>query len=888
MKHQFIFFIILFLILNINELYAQNCVIHGYVSLFDSAEREGIMIQLLDTPAIKLLQFRTTDSTGHFKFNAVKKGFYKIHVSQFGYNSIQVLLQCDQTDIDLKTLQLEALSVNLEEISVIDKVYRMKKSGDTTIFNIKAFETGSEQSVSDIIIKIPGFSMNGTQYFFQNKSIKKVLIDGKDIADENHVELTDALHYNRIQDIRIIENYHDYFQPYKENQKKEIALDIITNAKYKNKYQGTLNTNWGYKNIHDILGNIINTSDKNAFRIILRSSNTGKGLIENSVNNIVKEVENNKFFNGSHQLLSQMSADPNRDLEIGNYFNLNNHYAKIAYDAKYRKTHRLKSNLVIQTLTGTQDILSSRQFFSDISSIQDFYQLNKQNILMATLDNHLSFSISPSSNIELNIPIFFKADNLNTSEEGSLTNIPYKNENNHNTNQFSITPVYKFHKNFKNGITLSIAGKNKYIIDSGNLNIYSKDSIAGAFIFDAKKHLFQSSQINTYTSFNLNNQVRLRKKIRYFELQYNIAWQKNFENISNTSDYEFTSPFIGSEKLAFSSLTHSIMSIYDKKSFRLVFGLLYAHSSFNGISGTNKNDFFRPNILLMYRINSKWNISTSYTAKLYQPSIIQVNSLQTLHGQLNLWEGGLSIQDVGILETYNFSLFREFEIGEETTFFNATFSINPKSTEIHPVYGFESFFQIKSFQLLEKENQIRLQLFYSKKMEHWSYTLNIAGYKSTLNMDEGVIKDNNFTTDLVINYLKIKNIRVSSGVDIKISNRSNTFSKATNIHLRPRLSIALFRGMFQGRIWYQLMYNEISRSKNLYHVLNLEASRKKLMKNFELNIKVHDVLNIIPGTISLTTFNPIFIHTRTYKSFPGQVSLGLKWYFSPNNLYARE
>ncbi len=874
------------LIVSFSQLYAQNCNLSGYASLVDSDHKEGIMIQLLDTTATKLLQFRTTDSTGYFKFNNVKKGFYKIYITQFGYKSIQVLEQCNQADIDLKNIQLTPLSINLEEISVIDKVYRMKKSGDTTIFNIKAFESGSEQSVSDIIMKIPGFSISGTQYFFQNKSIKKILIDGKDIADDDHIEFTDALHYNRIEDVRIIENYHDSFKPYKEKQENEIALDIKTKTKYKNKYQGTLSANWGYKNIYDILGTLINTRNKDAFRLVTGCSNTGKGFIEDNINSIVTDVENDILFNSSkHRLLSQMNTQLSNDLtETSNYFDLNNHYAKLAYDTKIAKKYRLKSSLVLRRLTGSQDILSSRQFFSDTSSLQNFSQLSNQNILTAFSDNYLSIAINPSTNFEVNIPISFKENILNTSEDGLFKNASYQNKNNHDINQFSVNPIYKFHKNFANGITLSLFGTNKYIINSNNLNIFSRDIIAGAFIFDTEESLFLSNQTSTYTAYNFNNHVRLRKKIENIDFQYNAAWEKNSENISNTSDYEFNSPFVGKEYLELTNLTHSLISTYDKKSFRLALGLLYAHSIFKGTLGDAKNIFLRPHVLIMYRINSKWNISTSYSTKLYQPSIIQVNSLRTLQGQLDIWEGGVDIQDIGMIETYNFSLFREFEIGEETTFFNMTFSINPKSKEIHPIYNFDSFFQVKSFQLLKKENQIRFYLFYSKKLKHWSFNLNLRADKSALIIEDNVIKDKTFTTNFVINYLKLKNIKISSGIDVRFSSRVNVFSEALNVYLRPRLSVEFNKNMLQGRIWYQLMYNKINNSKNYYHILNFEVSRKKLIKNFELNIKIYDILNIIPSRVSFTTFNSIFIQTDTYISFPGQILLGLKWYFSPKNL----
>ncbi len=872
-KYLFILFLVF------SKLFAQNCGLSGYVYLADSDHQEGIMIQLLDTTATKLFQFRTTDSTGHFKFDNLKKGFYKVYITQFGYSGNQILVQCNQANIELKNLQLMPLSVNLEEISVIDKMYKLKKSGDTTIFNIKAFESGSEQSVTDIVGKIPGFTVNGTKYFFQNKPIKKVLIDGKDVADDNHIEFTDAIHYETVEDLRIIEHYSDSYQPYKDRQDNEIVLDIKIKAKYKNQYQGTLYVNGGYNKIYDATANLVNTNNKTAFRVVVASSNANKNTENTDITSIIEDVENNILFKGNHYLLSQVDDSQNIDFNNENFFTLNSNHVKIALDTKVHEKYRLKSNLMIRGLSGSQNAFSERHFISDISSTQNFSQLNTQNIWMTSSNNHLAIAFNSSTNVEVDIPISLAGDITNASEDGAFMGTSYNNRSAHSAKHFSIIPIYRFHKTFPNKITLSIFGRNGYTLDSGNLSIFSKDSIAGAFLFDPVKSLFLTDQNNIYKSYSFNNQARLRKKIQNIDFQYNVSFGKNTENITNTSKYTFDSPFIGREKLEFTNFTHSLRAMYDKRPFRFVLGLIYAYSNIEIREDNKDNNFFRPNILLMYRLNSKWNISSSYSTKIYQPSILQINNLQTLYSQLSVWEGDAGIQDVGVIETCNFSLFKTFEIGEETSFFNMTFSFNPKITEILPVYNFDSFFQIKSYQVLEKENQLRFQLFYNKKFRLWNYNINFIVSESKLNIEENITQDKTFTTTFLVNYLKFKNIRISSGIDIRLSARQNNLSNSLNVYLRPRVSVGFDQGMFQGRIWYQLIYNQINTAKNSYHVLNFELARKKVMKNFELNVALYDILNTTSTNVNATTFNPVYIQTDTYRSFPGQILAGLKWYF---------
>lgn len=863
----------------ISKLAAQTCQFSGQVALADNEDRAGIMVQLLDTTANRLFQFRTTDSTGYFKFSNLKKGPYKIRITQFGYQDTVLLAHCKAADIAFKPLQLKPLSINLEGISVIDKAILMKKSGDTTIFNLKAIETGSEQSVSDIMRKIPGFSINGSQYLFQNQPIKKVLIDGKDIADNDHLEFTDAIHYKTVEDIRVIENYSGAYQPYPDQKENEIAMDITLKATYKNKYQGTLSMLGGYNHIYDVAVTVLRAGQKTAFKVLFSSTNSDKNISQFDVSNIVREASNDILFKSRHHLVSQMNHPQDLDLYAANFYRLNYHSVKAAMDSRLSKKSTLKSNASLRRLNGRQDIQGIRQFFSDISSSQNYAQSNTQSTWLVSLDNYLSIAFDTSANLEIEWPVHFKGSIQRNSENGIFFKTSYQNENEHNDNAFYTQPIYKFHKTFSNKLTLSVFGRNGFLINSGARDISSKDSIAGMSVFDPENSLFQTNQTQAYVARYFNNQIRLRKKVQDFDIQYNLCFEKNSENLTNESSYSFSSPFIGTEKLAFTNLTHSLRTMYDKRPFKFGLGLVYAHTNIQTAEDREENQFFRPNLFFLYRLNSKWNISSSYVSSFYQASLLQVNSLQTLVSQFNLWEGDASIRDIAASDAYNFSLFRSFEIGEEATLFNSMISFIPKSTEIHPVYEVESFYQVKSYQLLRKRDQIRLQFQYNKKYRTWNYDLHFSAGQSALEVEEGNIEDNYLAGSAGFNYFQLKYFKISSKIDVSISERESGLSKSLNLYVRPVVSLSFERKLFQGTIWYQLRYNQIAGGVNTYHGLNAEFSRKKAWKNFELNLKFYDVLNLVSANLDFTTFNPMFIQTDTYRSFPGQILAGVKWYF---------
>ena len=64
----------------------------------------------------------------------------------------------------------------------------MKNQNDTIFYNIQKFKDGSERNVEDVLAKLPGVTVDkGTgKIKYQGKEIKKILLDGDDLTDNNY------------------------------------------------------------------------------------------------------------------------------------------------------------------------------------------------------------------------------------------------------------------------------------------------------------------------------------------------------------------------------------------------------------------------------------------------------------------------------------------------------------------------------------------------------------------------------------------------------------------------------------------------------------------------------------------------------------------------------
>jgi hypothetical protein len=341
---------------------------------------------------------------------------------------------------------------------------------------------------------------------------------------------------------------------------------------------------------------------------------------------------------------------------------------------------------------------------------------------------------------------------------------------------------------------------------------------------------------------------------------------------------------VGNEEMSSGAIIHAIKIKYDKRPIRVIIGGVFSavnlkRKPFEEEIETRDNVYLRPNLLFLYKLGSKWNFSTSYTANITPPSLLQSMDIQFLKSQFGLRTGKISLQEFAINEAYTFSLFREFEIGERATLFNSSISFLPKASEFYPIYGFQSFYQTQSFQLALKGQQKRLQFFFSQKFRNWNYSLRLTASQSKYSLEDVDLEDQMINSSIVFNYVILKKAKFSLGFDARISDRTNGTSKTLNTNIWPRGSVSLDKGYFHGWLGYQLIQNRIEGKISSYQIVNMEFSRKKIWKNFELNFRINDLLNLRSTKVSVTGFTPIYIQTDSYRTISGQVLGGVKWYF---------
>lgn len=129
-------------------------------ALADEQQSSGISIQVLYSEEGTLADFCITDSSQVCNFEDLKKGDYQIRAKFFGYQDTSVVISLERgSDLKLDFV-LEPVAYNLPNVSVIDKIIGLRKRGDTLQYNLKAYTSGTEQNLGDILNQLPGMQVD--------------------------------------------------------------------------------------------------------------------------------------------------------------------------------------------------------------------------------------------------------------------------------------------------------------------------------------------------------------------------------------------------------------------------------------------------------------------------------------------------------------------------------------------------------------------------------------------------------------------------------------------------------------------------------------------------------------------------------------------------------
>jgi hypothetical protein len=271
--------LLLLIVLNPIILFGQNNkTINGKIQNAKNEPIPNATIKILSNDSTGLVKaFKYANENGVFSIivpEISKTSFkYYLQISSLGYINYNILIDsvlCSKPHVFV----LQPQTKDLPEVHV-KADNPITKRGDTTSFKVAAFVKGNENTIADLINRLPGLQVNeGGTISYNGKPIDAVLLEDDDLFGSNYGNLINNGSVSGIEKVEVIENY-------KNKAKLENNLttgkQTVLNLKYKglglrNFGQATL----GYapnSNLHDARLNLT-TLSKKAKAVTVGNKNT--------------------------------------------------------------------------------------------------------------------------------------------------------------------------------------------------------------------------------------------------------------------------------------------------------------------------------------------------------------------------------------------------------------------------------------------------------------------------------------------------------------------------------------------------------------------------------------------------------------------------------------
>lgn len=382
------------------------------------------------------------------------------------------------------------LKQKIESLStvVIKSDEKMKINRDTIAYRIEAYKNGSEKTVEDMLKKLPGIEVadDGTIRAL-GQPIKKILIEGDDLANTNYKVISKNLDVSVLKSIDIVSNYQEnpVLKQFLNSQ------DVVINLKLKNSKKS----------------------------ILFGKLELGLGVKERYNADINLGLINSKFKFLNLGFLNNVGKT------AGSQYNSFNYNASGFND--FDKTYEVKLSSLIDINGGDAEIDDKN--YIENKSFSNSFLLNKK----------------LSENAKLRNTLFVYKDDFDKNVNGNYTyiiepeSISFSEKKTYQINQFDIgndieitySPSEEAYINFKNKINISSnTDTNKIIFD--DIDVINQHLDEDLKSFDSQ---LQYTQKTKKGAFVLDNYMGIKNSDQKFTITPNTLTVG--ENGSSTSLY---------------------------------------------------------------------------------------------------------------------------------------------------------------------------------------------------------------------------------------------------------------------------------------------------------------------------------------------------------------
>ena len=232
--------VVLFLFFQ-SVLFSQEIKLFGIIKDNQNRSVSSASVVVLDNNE-NTLGYCYSEENGNYNLVFDKPSANNIMVlfSSLGYTKKEITVDLTSKKEFYLTVELEEKIEALNEI-VIASDKKIKIDHDTTTIKIAKFGNNTEQTVEDILKKLPGIEvLKDGSIKAHGKSIDKLLVEGEDIFDNNYKMLSKNLDAKVLDAVQILDNYEDNPILKKMSNSDKVALNLKLKKDKQNVWFGNI------------------------------------------------------------------------------------------------------------------------------------------------------------------------------------------------------------------------------------------------------------------------------------------------------------------------------------------------------------------------------------------------------------------------------------------------------------------------------------------------------------------------------------------------------------------------------------------------------------------------------------------------------------------------
>ena len=806
------------------------------------------------------IAFSITDERGRYRLELIKGRTYNLTVSYMGFKPYR--FEVDSLSINkTKNIILKLNSEQLDEV-VISYQIPVSVREDTITYRAKAFVTGEERKLKDVLKKLPGVEVDKNGLVtVRGKKITKMLVEGKEFFGGNAKLAVENIPADAVKDIVVIDNYNKvgFLKDLVEND--EMAMDIKLKENKKRFVFGDVIGGGGNNKHYVAQANLFYYSPKTNLSYIGNLNDIGykaftfKDYLEFQGGITKAMKESRSFFNTSQSNFAEFFENPDYQSNVSKFSALN-----------WRQTIHPKLDFSMYGLfsnnsTKRKEIALNQYLNDDVVYLTENRKNKQKNDKLYGMGKlAIAYNPNPKESIEYNLfSKLSKFDYLEFIETQTDTNSNYITTEK-DDKSVMIQQDIEWHKKIEKYHTTSLSVTHEYNRDNPNTQWLSNEPILQSLLPNIESEQYQINQKKSNITHQINALFKHYWVVNNLNHLYTSIGNQYLNQSYKTNDFQvlddgsvnsFTS--VGFDNNLHFYLNDFYVGIqYKFKKGKMTFKPgLFEHFYFwkteQETTKSHKKTLLLPDVNIKYEFKKSEKLKFKYQLKSTFSDVAKYANRFYLLNFNSVMKGNFDLENelahFTSLQYYKFSMYRNIII-------NSSLSYTQKIISIRNKYQLQGI------------NQYLVPVMTNDPETNWGFSLNLrkgfsdyyvklktnlflSDYQQDIN--NSIINteslSQNYGIKMGTTFDKLPNIDV--GFDKRISNYvSNTFqSKYITNEVFTELNYDFLKGFILKADYRRTIFKNGDIITSNYNFLNTSLFYQKEDSPFGFEIKVTNLFD---------------------------------------------